>query len=106
MSEVHLTVDRATHAVDGHEVRWLNIDSCPHGEDLGSIEVSDVAFKYNGPFRSDGMTGGTLPIRPVWSFRDLGNGRCAIAPSFLIPRHHAGRDCHFGPGEFAFAWAD
>jgi hypothetical protein len=107
MAEVHFTVSRETHDANGHVCRWLNIDACPHGLDLGSIEVSDVQFEYDVPFPEN------LSHHLVWEWKDLGDGRCSIAPSIRFQGHHPGTppgsppmECHFGPGEFAFAWAD
>lgn len=75
--------------------RWAYINSCPHGEDLGAIHI--------GPVEND--PGGTWS-RITWKFTDLGNGRCRIEPSILAKGVHAGTDCHFGPGEFAFVWLE
>ena len=81
----------------GH--RWAYIDRCPHGEDLGAI-----CF---GPFAIDDRT----PADPhwdriTWQFEDIGFGRCHIRPSILAKGVHAGKDCHFGPGDFDFMWLE
>ena len=66
---------------------WLRGDGyvdvrCPHGRMIGAIPI-------------EGPRG--------WTFRDLGGGRCSVAPSILLVGGHDGVECHFGPGEFPFA---
>jgi hypothetical protein len=99
MADVLFIVQRETHDFDGRACRWAYVQSCPHGQDIGAIEVSE-----SGAF--DGVIPGSPRRRLVWEWHDLGNGRCRIAPSLLVPGLHGGQDCHFGPGEFAFLWLE
>jgi hypothetical protein len=100
MSEVLFVVEKETHVVDGKTCRWGFVNSCPHGEDMGAVELSDTAFDAGPP------VAGSTRRRLIWEWHDLGNGRCRISPSLLVPGHHNGVDCHFGPGEFAFVWLE
>lgn len=107
MTEVLFIVQRETHILDGKTCRWLYVQSCPHGDDIGAIEATEgPSFNYLSPLVPDGMGGGSHRVRAVWEWHDLGNGRCRIAPSLLVPGLHGGTDCHFGPGEFAFVWLE
>jgi hypothetical protein len=93
VTDVLFIVKRETDATGG---RWAYIQSCPHGMDLGAIHL--------GPLLVNPPGGHWHEI--TWKFTDLGNGRCRIEPSILARGVHEGRDCHFGPGEFAFVWLE
>jgi hypothetical protein len=96
MAEVLFIVQKETHISDGKVCRFMYVQSCPHGQDIGAIELSDTTFDYN--YNSI--------KHEVWEWHDLGNDRCSINPSLLVPGLHNGADCHFGPGEFNFLWLE
>lgn len=100
MTDVLFVVQKETHEYEGRTLRWLYVNSCPHGEDIGALEVGDKSEDL-GP-----NVPGSVRRRLIWEWHDLGNGRCRISPSLLVPKLHGGQDCHFGPGEFAFVWLE
>lgn len=94
MSEARFEVDREPTLVETHPVRWAD-GTCPHGERFAIRVSEDHAFADSH--------------RGIWRFTDLGNGRCLIAPSILWSGGSGGHresPCHFGPGEYPFAWKE
>jgi hypothetical protein len=98
MNDVLFIVHRDTHDVAGRPCRWAYVQSCPHGEDIGAVEVSETgSFDVEIP--------GASRRRLIWEWHDVGNGRCRISPSLLVPKLHNGLDCHFGlAGQVAEEW--
>lgn len=94
MTEARYDIESVPTLVDGHPVRWAD-GTCPHGERFAIRVSEDHAY-------ADSQKG-------IWRFTDLGNGRCRIEPSVKWmggSGNHRDDWCHFGPGEFPFAWKE